>query len=299
MTPDSTTQTDYPPIETLIPAHWEEGEISAANDATLHYWRTGGDKPTLLLLHGVQVDGLMWLRTAQALAEDYDIIMPDFRGHGLSSRTAGHFSTSILVEDTAALITGLDLSPVFVVGHSLGADIAGRLAANYPDLVRGVVLVDPALQNFMPPLAEGDALPPWMQPILDTLEALKTQSHAERMVTARGLLPPGAGQTWHPSDFVVFANGMAHFDTEAFRQISGLSYLFAEPQTIAQIESPILLLTARPAMPGANPAQGLAAFTHHWRNGQHIDFPDSGHFIPFDQFDRFINVVADFLTTSA
>lgn len=60
----------------------------------------------------------------------------------------------------------------------------------------------------------------------------------------------------------------------------------------------MLLLTARPAFPGANTAPGLAAFTDNWRNGRHIAFEDSGHFIMFDQFERFIQIVKAFFEES-
>jgi hypothetical protein len=48
-------------------------------------------------------------------------------------------------------------------------------------------------------------------------------------------------------------------------------------------------------MPGTGIEAGVAAFEQHWHDGQHIHFADSGHFIPFDQFDRFIEVLTRFL----
>ncbi len=51
----------YRPIEELVPAQWSEGDIYA-NGIRQHYYRTGGDKPALLLLHGFNEYGLTWLR---------------------------------------------------------------------------------------------------------------------------------------------------------------------------------------------------------------------------------------------
>ena len=149
----------YRPLSELVPAHWQTGAIEAADGARIHYTRTGGAKPALLLLHGVQANGLTWLRTAQALESTYDVVMPDFRGHGESSRIAASLSTDMLVADTSALLGALGLERPFVVGHSMGADIAGRLAAIHP--TRAVVLVDPALRNFAAALSiDPDAPPP-------------------------------------------------------------------------------------------------------------------------------------------
>ncbi len=86
----------YRPIEELLPAHWSEGNVFA-NGIRHHYYRTGGNKPALLLLHGFNEYGLTWLRVAKELEQDYDIIMVDARGHGRSDGIASGFSNSLLV----------------------------------------------------------------------------------------------------------------------------------------------------------------------------------------------------------
>jgi pimeloyl-ACP methyl ester carboxylesterase len=284
----------FRPLTELVPAHWQSGVVTSDDGARLHYTRTGGDKPALLLLHGVQVDGMMWLRTAKALESAYDVVMPDFRGHGQSGGLDKGASAERMVNDTIAIIHALRLDKPFVVGHSMGADVAGRLAAAHP--LRTVVLVDPALMNFMPAaMMSGDTLPPYMQPIVEAMQAIRTQPHAERMVTGLRLLPPGI-PLWDEADYVSFVEGQGRFDPAFFRQLAALGNpLFESPDVIARIACPILLFTARPMMPGANIEPGLAAFKNHWRNGQHIHFDDSGHFIPFDQFEGFIEVVTAFL----
>src|SRR5262249_61980275 len=73
----------YRRIEELVPEHWAEGEIEA-NGIRQHYYRTGGEGPALLLLHGFMESGLCWLRVAKALEGNYDVVMPDARGHGRS-----------------------------------------------------------------------------------------------------------------------------------------------------------------------------------------------------------------------
>jgi N-formylmaleamate deformylase len=281
----------YRPLSALVPAHWQAGEIEAADGARIHYTRTGGQKPPVLL-HGVQANGLTWLRTAQALEANYDLVMPDFRGHGMSSRASSDLSPDTLVNDTISLIGALDLAQPFVVGHSMGADIAGRLAAVHP--VRAVALIDPALRRFAaPPTGDADP-PPWMQSIFAAMQALRTQPHAERMTTGLSLLPPGS-PIFEEADYVSLVDAMAQFDLAFFRSAVAMGYLFETPELIAQIACPILLLTARPMMPGMDNTAGLAVFEHNWRNGQHVHFADSGHFIQFEQFDRFVEVLTRFM----
>jgi N-formylmaleamate deformylase len=284
---------DYRRLTELVPAHWQAGSIQVKDGAHIHYTRTGGAKPVVLLLHGMQGNGLMWLRTGQALEAMYDVVMPDFRGHGQSSRIATDWSTQLLVQDMVALIHELGLERPYIVGHSLGADVAGRLAAVTP--AYAVALIDPALRNVAAALAlDPDTPPPWMQWITETMRTLREQPHAERLQTGLQLLPPGT-PVWDEADYVSFVEAQAQFDLKTYRYTATMDYLFAMPEVIAQINCPLLLLTARPMMPGLDIDQSVTVWKQHWQNGQHIHFADSGHFIPAEQFDRFIEVLTRFL----
>ena len=64
-------------------SEWHSGFVES-NGIRLHYTRTGGDKPPLVLAHGVTDAGLCWTPLAEALAPEYDAIMVDARGHGRS-----------------------------------------------------------------------------------------------------------------------------------------------------------------------------------------------------------------------
>jgi pimeloyl-ACP methyl ester carboxylesterase len=296
--PLAATVQNYRPLAELLPAHWQTGSVDAEDGTRLHYTRTGGEKPALLLLHGFQVNGLIWLRTAKALEASYDVVMPDVRGHGKSGSAEKGMAWNILVNDAISVIDALGLEKPYVVGHSMGAESAGRLAAAYP--VRAVVLVDPALLNFAAAMAsvpkDADGMPPWMQSIIETMQALKTQDHRERMVTGLRMLMPGA-PLMGEEDYVSFMDAQAEFDLATFRHTTNMSPLFESPDVIANIACPVLLLTARIMMPvpGASNEAGLAAFKSNWREGEHIHFDDSGHFIMGEQFERFIEVVSRFL----
>ncbi len=60
-----------------------------ANGLNQHYYRSGGDQLPLVLLHGFTDDGSCWFPVAETLAQNYDVILPDARGHGQSARIAG------------------------------------------------------------------------------------------------------------------------------------------------------------------------------------------------------------------
>jgi N-formylmaleamate deformylase len=125
-------------------APWSEGFVTA-NHIQVHYYRTGGGKPQVVLNHGAADDGLCWTHLAKELEKEYDLILPDARGHGKSDSGNGDYSTQPRVSDLAGLIRELQLDRPVVGGHSMGADTAMHLAAEFPDLARGVILEDPPI----------------------------------------------------------------------------------------------------------------------------------------------------------
>jgi pimeloyl-ACP methyl ester carboxylesterase len=87
---------------------------------------------------------------AAELARSYGVIMTDARGHGHSGTSAAEVSIALLAEDAVAVIRALELQKPFLVGHSMGAVMAATVAANYPDVVRAIVLEDPPLLDKPP-----------------------------------------------------------------------------------------------------------------------------------------------------
>ncbi len=123
---------------------WSDGYVTA-NNLKIHYYRTGGSKPPMVINHGAGDDGLCFTHVAKQLEQDYDVIMPDGRGHGKSSSGKKDYCSQQRVEDLAGLIRALKLDQPVVGGHSLGADTSMNLAACYPELTRGIFLEDPPI----------------------------------------------------------------------------------------------------------------------------------------------------------
>lgn len=282
----------YRPLAELIPGHWQTHTIRANDGAKLHVTETGPGSaagPAVWLLHGLQVNSFSWLRTALALEGEFRLFLPDWRGHGQSARVGdATLSVDRFLADIGAILAHFALEPrhCHLVGHSLGADLAGRLAAEFP--FASCTLVDPALQDFASAtMPAGGEPPPWLAALYDTLAALPNLPHEEQLQRALTLLPPG-GPLYEERDYVAFVAGQAQFDPAFFGQIARLGYLFQEPDVIARIACPLLLMTARPMMPGATLEPGLSAFTDHWQRGQHRHFPHSGHAIMYEALDEFV-----------
>jgi len=135
-------------------AKWDHGSLNS-NGIQIHYYRTGGNKPQVVLNHGALDDGLCWTRVAKALQADYDLIMLDTRGHGRSKSGQGDYTSQSRAADVANAIRVLGLDRPVVGGHSLGADATLHLAATYPNLTRGIFLEDPPITLPGQPIFEG------------------------------------------------------------------------------------------------------------------------------------------------
>jgi pimeloyl-ACP methyl ester carboxylesterase len=141
------------------PAGWSDGFVMA-NGIRLHYWRTGGAKPVLVMAHGSSDDGLCWTNLATVFQDRFDIIMFDARGHGLSDPPTAADAPDVQVEDLAALIKALKLEKPILMGHSMGSASVAHFAAKYPDVPRAVILEDPALVRPATPPAPAAGTTP-------------------------------------------------------------------------------------------------------------------------------------------
>lgn len=99
------------------------------------------DMPTVRLLHGLGADRRAFQRFERLLPDDWDVASLDLLGHGDADRPASGYT---LDAHAAWIASQLDQgSPVVLVGHSYGAATSVALAASRPELVSGIVLLDP------------------------------------------------------------------------------------------------------------------------------------------------------------
>ena len=130
---------------------WQHDTLKA-NGIHIYYSRSGGNKLPVILSHGATDDGSCWTRVAELLAEEYDVIMPDARGHGKSETGQGEYGVLARSEDLSAFIDGLKLDRPVIMGHSMGAQTSLLVAANNGEKIRAVILEDPVL------MIEGEGL---------------------------------------------------------------------------------------------------------------------------------------------
>ena len=126
------------------PIHGPTSHSYFSQRLRLHYVDWGNvDAPPLLLIHGGRDHCRNWDWVAEELRDDYHIIAPDLRGHGDSQwMIGGSYAISEYVYDIAQLLHQTKLTPIKIIGHSLGGAITLRYAGLYPDMVKKVVAIE-------------------------------------------------------------------------------------------------------------------------------------------------------------
>lgn len=268
----------------MIPAHWTEHDLSI-DGACFHYVRTGdGQKPPLVLAHGFSDDGLCWLQMALDLEENYDIIMPDARGHGRSERVVPGQPVD-RAADLAAIIQALDLQRPIIVGHSMGAMTAFQLGVHDPDLPRALVLEDPPWFQFKPGQA---AMRPSEHPMTAMVATIQRLSLDELIDQTRKQHP-----TWSESTIQLWCSAKKRLDPNILScpPVGGMTWAADLPK----LTCPTLVLTADPEMGGlirpaiAEQAQASNPLC------TVINIANAGHHIRLEANEAYMQEVQDFL----
>lgn len=272
---------------------WHDGYVEA-NNIKQHYYRTGGEKPPVVLLHGVTDNGLCWERVAQALALDYDVVMFDARGHGLSDAPEADLSTQRLAEDAAALIQALDLERPHLIGHSMGARTAAEVAALYPERVRSLVLEDPAWFDGPSTAEEQERQKRGLLEWHHRATEQRALSREERLANVRKENPG-----WAKEDIEPWVDAQSQFHLGVLDPavsdfiVSGQQRPWRE--VLQQISCPVLLVRAEPgrgAIITAEQAQEAARLA---RDLHIVHISNAGHNIRRDQYEPFMQAVTTFL----
>jgi pimeloyl-ACP methyl ester carboxylesterase len=120
-------------------------------------WRERGEGTPMLLIHETAASADVWEPVAEAIAARARAISYDRRGWGSSSAPEGYRRTTVeeQSEDAAALIEAIDPGLVVACGAGVGAVVGLDLLLRRPELIGGVVLVEPPLLQLLPVATEA------------------------------------------------------------------------------------------------------------------------------------------------
>src|SRR6516165_9228683 len=131
-----------------FPSGFRTGELPT--NGTSIYVRSGGSGPAVVLLHGYGETGDMWASMAADLMRDHRVIVPDLRGLGLSSKPPSGFDKKTQAGDVAAVLASLGVEQIDLVAHDIGNMVAFQFAAQQPERVGRLVLIDAPIPGVGP-----------------------------------------------------------------------------------------------------------------------------------------------------
>lgn len=263
--------------------------------------------PIVILIHGSRDHSRSWDAMAQALQPNYHVIAPDLRGHGDSGWSQdGRYDFAAYLSDLAALAQELGLGvdrQAVLIGHSLGAHIALRFSAVYPDKVRRVVAIEAV---GAPPAIEARRLG---QPIERKIGDWLEERHAASLTAPRQFASIDEAVNRMRARHAFLSAAQAHHLTrhglkrvgEANWQWKHDPYLAVWPfpditpdeaRTLwRHISCPALLLYGARSWPSGVPADLLSAIP----NVREVRLADSGHWPQHDAFDACRAAIEQFL----
>lgn len=239
----------------------------------------GAEGPGLIMLHGLGVSGAVWQGIGRLLGPTTRLVAPDLRGHGESDKPSAGYLPRDYVGDIAALLGHEPSRPLGVLGHSLGAVIAAQLAAERPELVPKLILVDPPFD----PERRGD--------LIETVDRLR---HEPAGALEREL------QRREPRMSDTYARAMANlFRTAADGAFSAVIRSEAGfPGAVAQlpnVQAPTLVVAADPALDASLGPEAAERVTASLPNGRLLTIPGAAHAIHASKPRELAQAVVRFL----
>jgi N-formylmaleamate deformylase len=258
--------------------YWDTA-VCETNGINIHYTRTGGNKPPLILLHGLMTNGLCWTGLAQVLEKEYDVIMPDARGHGNSSVPDFGYRYEDHANDVAGLINALRLPPPILIGHSMGGMTAAVVASRKPNLLRGLVLADP---TFLSPKTQREVRD---SDVADQHRRMLNMSFDEVLADARNRHPNRSGETLE-----LFARARLQTSMAAFDVLTPPNPDYR--MLVSAIDVPSLIVFGDKGVVSSVVAEELQRLNPRLKVEQ---IRGAGHSVHLDQPERFEAVVGSFL----
>lgn len=258
--------------------NWMSG-ICEANAINIHYLRTGGDKPTLVCLHGLMGSGACWTPLARSLERDHDVVMPDARGHGKSSAPAHGYTYFDLGNDVLGLIHGLGITAPVLLGHSMGGMTAAVVASQLGSAVRGVILADP---TFIGPEWQRQV---YESDIVDQHRRFLSFDRSELLAQSR------LGHPYRSSEIIeLLTDARLQTHMSAFDVLTPPNPEYRD--LVRNLRAPTLLVLGSKGVVSLETARELQNINPCLRYEM---IADVGHGLPYDRPERLAAVVKSFL----
>jgi pimeloyl-ACP methyl ester carboxylesterase len=264
-------------------------------------YRTVGEGPPVVLVHGMLNSSLHFRKVAMRLAERHTVIVPDLIGHGDSATPRGDYSIGAHAAVIRDLLSAIGVESASIVGHSLGGGIAMQYFWQFPERVERLALISSGgLGRDVGPLLRLAALPGasgalWLASNERTLGAIDSAArkldergngksvYLRQIVRAlRPLERPGARQAFLQTLRSVIDPGGQHVSAQDRLYLLG----------------PVATLVVWGERDGMIPIEHGRAAAAEIPHSRFESLPRSGHFPHLDEPDGLADVLLDWLAST-
>lgn len=289
-----------------LPDGWSDG-YAYVNGIRIHYYhaKSAQGKPVMVMVHGFTDIGLNWTTLTLKLQDAYDIYMPDDRGHGLSDPITDSDNGETLVKDVVDFVRVMKFEKPILMGHSMGAATVMRIGAEYPDLAKAIIMLDPFVGNrsFTPSPSDTarnnqstsaqsrqTKAPPRIFKSPDTLVAQNNTKFEDLIATGHRQNPK-----WDSVDvyFWAFSKKQYHGPYTP-EQAQALTGIMNTAGALAKIQVPALILKAD-ASPDVRKTHEEAV--RGLQNVKLVHIDGAGHNLHHDQLAKTVEVLNEFFKT--
>jgi pimeloyl-ACP methyl ester carboxylesterase len=250
-----------------------------------------GSGPPIVLVHGSVLDYREWSKQMAPLARHYRVIAYSRRYHwpNLPPGEGADASLERQADDLAAIIKAMGVAPAHIVGHSYGGAVAINLTLRHPELVRTLVLSEPAVSGVLANTPENDAALKEGQAVRAEMKEAFASGDAERIVrTYAARVAPGEFEKATPE-----VRQMLLANVPAFQ----LDYNSRRPSftcdDAGRVAVPVLILSGARSSMGLQRIAETAA--HCMKAARFVRIPKATHWMQHDQAQAFNEAVLAFL----
>jgi len=262
----------------------------------------GGGGAPILALHGLASSAHWYDIVAPLLRERFRIVAPDQRGHGQTTNASSGYDWNTLSADLAGLLDKLELDSVSVMGHSWGGNVAINFAANYPDRVENLVMIDGGYLNGR--LLPGATFEAWAHRVRPRDVSGDRKEFLDRLRAQMG--PIWSTELERIVQTMVYEDddGMIQDILRPENHAQVIRAMWDEPSsdTLPRIKCPTLIVPAGPAPERADSEYAemrrtmVAAAEAALENGRVRWISDTIHDIGYHKPEELAQVIGEFLS---
>ena len=270
----------------MVEAEKRPMPIVKAGELLMHY-EVDGEGPPLVLLMGLGCPGALWWLQVPALAEQYQVIVPDNRGVGRTEKPAVEYSTELMADDVANLLNALGIPRAHILGMSMGGAIAQQMALRHPWTVDRLILACTFSETS-----------PYGEEIMAVWRLLAERAGMEalaRLLLAQSVTPRFYSE--HPDRLARLREIFAAWPqpVDAYLRQHGACARHRTTDQLSRIRAPTLVLA--PERDVLTPPGAMNLIHQHIPDATLVVIPRSGHGFMWEVPEQFNAAVVEFLAS--